>query len=308
MDTKDMKPTDLLLFDGRHLLFRAADVHKHLSTEIDGESIRTGGIYGFLTVLLSVHTRWNGLVGVAWEGENNFRCKLYPKYKQKSEMTEIDRIFREDLNAQEKRLRKLLSTLGIRQWSGKSCEADDVLGTIATRISSNGRNVIIYTGDSDLRQLVSDKVVVVSPGYKAKDGDKRYTKDVVFGKHGVYPEGLADFKALAGDSSDNIPGVRGIGPKKASALVNAYGDVVNVIAASQECEFWPIPVRFKQLIQDEADNILLYKELTKIKTDVELIKIGPEKDNKAFIRKLNEYKFTSLVTFTKLHQFRRMAR
>lgn len=294
----------LLIFDARHLLYRAADAFSDLGIEVEGDFIPTGAMYGFLNVAMTVHRRWDGIAVVAWEGTKNFRYALYPEYKRK-EITEADAIIRERMEIQEVNLKEMLSMLGIYQYSGVGCEADDVIGTIAKKMGGKGYNIIIYSGDGDLRQLVDSQIMTVSPGFKGKD--KAYTFGEVVRKDGVEPKQIPDLKALAGDASDNIPGVRGIGPKTAAALVSCYGDVETVLRAAQDSSDWPVAVRFKEKITEVADQIRLYKQLATIKTDVELIRITPERRPKEFVKRLYDYKFSSLITHTKLGALRRMA-
>jgi len=295
----------LLIFDARHLLYRAADVFSDLGVEADGEFIPTGAMYGFLNVAMTVHKRWDGIAVVAWEGTKNFRYGLYPEYKQKKEVTEADTQIRERMEIQEVHLKEMLSMLGIYQYSGIGCEADDVIGTISKRMSKKGYNAIIYSGDGDLRQLVDSQIMCVSPGFKGKD--KAYTFGEVVRKDGVEPSQIPDMKALAGDTSDNIPGVRGVGPKTASKLISLYGDIEGVLRAAQESDDWPVPVRHKTAILGKANDIRLFKQLTTIKTDVQLVRIEPNRRPKEFVKKLYDYKFSSLITHLKLSALRRMA-
>lgn len=300
---------DVLLVDGRHLLWRTSDVFSTLDVEINGRGIGIGGVYGFLSMVLRIHQRYGGQVIVAWEGKNNFRYRLYPEYKKKGE-PDSDRLeFINDMAEQEKRLKALLRAMGVEQYAGRGCEADDVLGRLAADRSSGGNHVVIYTGDSDLRQLVGKYITVVAPGRKGKD--TVYNAGAVEVKHGVLPEFLADLKALSGDSSDNIPGIRGIGPKTAAKLINACdGGVEDVIGLAQftEDEHWPVSERFRQPIIDQADDIRLYKKLTTIKTDAGWKFIKPKRDQKRVVQYFMIYKFRSLLAPTELNGLMKVAK
>lgn len=297
---------DIILYDGRHLLWRTSDAFGMLSVEIGGEDVGTGGVYGFLSVALRIHQRYGGRAIVAWEGTNNFRKQLYPEYKRKEEPDQDRLEFINDLAEQEVRLKAILRAMGVEQYSGVGCEADDVLGRMATTLAALGHHVVIYTGDSDLRQLVNDQITVVAPGRKGKD--TIYDAEAVEAKHGVKPGHLADLKALAGDSSDNIPGIRGIGDKTAAKLIAAYGDVEGIIRGAQGApEDWQGAARFQQAIADQADDIRLYKELTTIRTDAGLKLIKPSRSQRRVVRHLMAYKFRSLVAPAELNGLMRMA-
>lgn len=287
-----------LIIDGRNLLWRCSDAFKDLSVAIDGREISTGGMYGFLSILLSIHERYGGRPIVAWEGKNNFRFKLYPKYKDKGEIDPDRQEFIEELREQEKRLKSILRAVGVRQYSGLRCEADDVIGTLSRRIK---QNTIIYSADSDLRQLVTSKVRVVAPGYRGS-GEKIYDFKAVLDKHGVEPTLISDLKALSGDSSDNIPGIRGIGEKTAAKLINAYGSVDMVVKAaklfvrdSSSVLNWPVAPRFADSITENAKELRLYKKLTTIRTKVVLKPIKRKVNRDTLARQLRVYRFFSLI-------------
>lgn len=299
---------DLLLLDGRHLLWRTADAFKDLSADIDGEEMPTGAIYGFLSIATQIHRRWPAnLVVVAWEGSKNFRRALYPGYKKRPMPTEEKEKFLEELNWQQDCIIDLLRRIGVRQYRGVECEADDVLGTIATHFADRGKQILIYSGDSDLRQLVTPSITVVAPLF-GKHKEKVYTRAEVLKKHGVPPERLADLKALAGDPSDTIPGVRGIGPKKAMALVSRFEDVEEVIsAAKNKSSDWPIAERHRKAIIDQADDVRLFKRLTTILTDAGLSAIEPVPDKTKLFAGLARYSLKSLTVPFRLAELRRMA-
>jgi DNA polymerase-1 len=291
---------DLLIIDGRHMLWRTHDAFGMLSAEIDGKNVPTGGLYGFLNVAPKVHSRWGGRLVVAWEGRNNFRNELYPQYKGKHEpITDPAKLeFIREMAQQEAWLKDLLSKMGVRQYEGVRCEADDVIGRLATTVGSKGKRVVIYSGDSDLRQLVTGAVTTVSPA-KGKIRETQYGPAEVEEKHGVAPEKIAELKALSGDGSDNIPGVRGIGPKTAAALLNHYGSLDEVIrvAGFPECDVtWPVAARFRDAIRGASGLLPLYLKLTTIKTDCEMKAITPAKRQSDVVEALKAFKFRSLIS------------
>lgn len=298
---------DLFIIDARHLLYRTSDAYRSLTAEIDGDVIATGGMYGFLNIVLKVHHIYGGTVVVAWEGDKrNFRLGLYPKYKRKHEPIDPEKKeFISEMAIQETFLKACLRVMGVRQYLGVNCEADDVIGRLATEVSARGKRVMIYSGDSDLRQLVrKDRVWTVSPG--GKKGDTVYGPDEVQERHGVPPEKLAELKALGGDPSDNIPGVRGIGPKTAAELLRCYGSLglVSSAAALDDSE-WPVAERFKDMI-NQCEDLEMFLKLTTIKTDCDMEVICPAKRQADVLQLLHTFKFRSLAGPAELHGLMKM--
>lgn len=284
---------ETLIIDGRHMLYRTSDAFKDLNAQVGPDDIGTGGMYGFLNLLIRVYRRYNGVVHVAWEGvrSRNFRRGLYPDYKKRPPVEPEMQEFLDDMQAQEVRLKAMLRAMGVRQWAGVDCEADDVIANIASKES---RRVIIYTGDSDLRQLVDGRVLVVSPGFRGVD--KLYDVEAVKEKHGVKPTLLPDLKALSGDNSDGIPGLRGVGPKTAAILVNAFGGVEKVIKGAQSKDApWPVAARFKSLVASSADEIRLFRRLTCIDSSRKVREIARKRDKDALRRAFEAYQFRSLL-------------
>lgn len=298
----------LLILDGRHLLWRSSDAFSTLSVEVDGREIGTGGIYGFLSIALRIHRKYGGKTVVAWEGKNNFRYDLYPDYKKRSEPDEEKILLLQDMREQEKRIKAILRAMGVEQYSGVGCEADDVIGALATGWTKFGKKqAIIYSGDSDLRQLVTAYITVISPARGGRD--VKYTSEEVVKKYLFAPKYIADIKALAGDSSDNIPGAKGVGEKYATELIRKYGDVKKIIKAAKKNDSdWPITERFKKIIVDSRKKILLYKKLTKIKTSVDMKEIKIKKNQERVVKYLKFYKMQSLIVPSELRGLMRMGR
>jgi DNA polymerase-1 len=292
MADKNFRP-DLIVLDGRHLLWRTADAFKTLTAEVDGEEVATGGVYGFLGAAIRVWQKWRARVCVAWESEkdDNFRFKLFPDYKKREEGSEHD-LRAEEMDAQQERIIELLTMLGVWQFRGVRCEADDVIGRLTT-LSSTGKKVLVYSGDSDLRQLVNERVVIAS----AERGKEAvYDVAAVEAKHGVSPRLISSLKALAGDSSDKIPGVNGVGPVMAAQLLNHYGSLDAVLnAALSSAEDWPIAPRMLERVAHAEADVRLYHQLTKIKCACEYDPIRPARDRNEVLRLLKLYKFRSLL-------------
>lgn len=299
---------DLLILDGRHLLWRCCDVHPDLSANVDGKDIATGGMYGFLHVVLRIHARYGGEVIVAWEGQGrredgkpsprNFRFDLYPAYKSKDEEMPVDRMeFISEMSEQETRLKGILSTIGVKQYMGIACEGDDVVGRTTLEAREAGKLVVIYSGDSDLRQLVKDGFVyVVAPDNRnGKVVDRVYTEAEVFAKHGVRPEQMAALKAIVG-GKDNLPGVRGVGKKYGAILVNHYGTLTNVLrAAVSEADDWPLTPRVRGLVAAAFKDVLMYYKIAKVRCDIDMESIEPMRSQRGLLDLLRLYKFRSLA-------------
>lgn len=258
---------DLIVVDGRHLLYRSADVNRLLTAEVDGEVHPVGGVHGFLTVLTKLKRRYQGILVVAWEGSDNFRFQLYPDYKKKPAPDPEMRVFFDELGSQERLLIDILSKLGVRQFRGERCEADDVIGTLTARWTQ--QTIAVFSGDSDLRQLVEgDRVVVLAPAKKGME--TKYNAESVIDRHGVRPDQIPALKALAGDGSDNIPGVRGIGEKGAAKMLQHYDTLAGIIYAAKAEGSWAFTERQRGMINEAAEDLKLYLQLTTIKRDVAL--------------------------------------
>lgn len=324
---------DTLIVDGRHLLWRAADVHSDLSAPVDGVDIPTGGIYGFLSVLIRVHARYGGHVVVTWEGQGrddssggirppNFRFELYPAYKKKDQEIPSDQIeFVDEMIGQECRLKLMLQALGVKQYMGIGCEGDDVTGRLAREESEAGRIVVIYSGDGDLHQLlVYPNVYVAAPntvGRKVSDriyGNGLTAKQKDDGlleaseKHGVPVALLAALKALIG-GKDNLPGVPGVGKKWGTELLNHYGSLTSVLRAarSEEMGDWPLTPRLRGLVASSALDVIRYYKVAQIQTNVDIELIAPVRNQKLVLEMLRVYRFQSLAAPAEFHALMALA-
>ena len=162
-------------------------------------------------------------LAVAFDTGKTFRDKIYPAYKAtRAKMPD-------DLRAQIERIRQLVDAFNIPRLEMEGYEADDILGTIARQAEEKGLGVKIITGDRDLLQLVTARIIVNLPGSKMADA-KDYTPKDVEDFLGVRPDQVVDYKALVGDKSDNIPGVAGIGEKTATALLQTYQTLDEIYA------------------------------------------------------------------------------
>lgn len=265
---------DKIIVDGRHVLWRTTDAFRDLHVELDdGSTIPTGGIYGTLGILIRIHARYGGAIVFAWEGAGNFRERIFQGYKGRDRPIEPERAsLVSEMSNQERILVALLSDLGIAQFKGKGCEADDVIGRLVNEAADNGEKCVIYSGDSDLRQLVNEHVWVACPG---KGKDELFDIDGVTIRYGLPPSQIPELKALAGDSSDKIPGAPGIGAVTATKLLRHYGTLKAVVeAARREDKSWPETPRRRAIIAAAGDDVMKYLQLTTIRTDLAWVAVN----------------------------------
>jgi len=298
---------DFIVLDGKNLLWRNADAHKTLSTVVDGKEIATGGVYGFLNAASRISNRYHAPVVVAWEakGTINFRFKLFERYKERDYSPEYEEIH-EEMDDQQATVEKLMVALGVRQYRAVEAEADDVMGRLAVSGYRAGKTVLLYSNDSDVRQLVNDRVFVCAPD---RGKDQIFDADAVEEKHGVPPRLLAALKAMAGDSSDRIPGAPGIGPKTAAVILNHYGSLKKALKGARDQDLdWPTTERYRKIVSDSASEVLLYYKLTKISKFLRVEAIEPRRDTKEVVRILKSLKMMSLTFPGELNQLIRMAK
>ncbi len=250
----------LLLIDGNSIINRAYYGIRLLTTS-DGKY--SNAIYGFLNVLIGLTDAYKpDAVAVAWDLKaKTFRHKMYPQYKAgRHEMPQ-------ELFSQLQPVKDLVSAMGIKNVSLETYEADDVIGTLS-RLPGIDR-VYICTGDRDSFQLVSDTVTVLLSATKAgKPSHVEVTPEFIMNEYGVSPIQMTYVKALQGDSSDNIPGVPGIGPKTALELIGKYGTLDSVYEAVDKGE--DIRPALLQKLSDGKDSAYLSYDLGLIDTDVPL--------------------------------------
>jgi len=206
------------LIDGFSLLYRA--FYALPQTIATSAGLPTNALYGFTSMVLKLLDGGKEDVGlgVVWDsGKPAFRMEVYPEYKaNRSSMPE-------ELKAQLDHLDEILEAMNIPAVRAEGFEADDVLATLSRRVPEDVELKIV-TGDQDAMQLVNGKVRVLRTTRGVSE-IKEYGREEVVAEYGVSPEQIPDYKALVGDSSDNIPGVRGIGPKGAASLLKQFGTV-----------------------------------------------------------------------------------
>ena len=251
----------LLVIDGNSIANRAFYGIKLLTTK-DGRY--TNAIFGFLNILLSLLKECGpDEVAVAFDLKApTFRHKMYDGYKATRHKMP------DELAAQMPVLKELLAALGYREVTAEGWEADDILGTLSAACAARSDDCFLATGDRDSLQLVSDTTTVLL-ATTAMSRSKTAVMDVdaVKEKYGVSPRQLIDVKSLMGDTSDNIPGVKGIGEKSAITLIQKYGSLAGVYAHLDDTADKTIkPKQREHLAEDRAMAELSYT-LGTIRTD-----------------------------------------
>jgi len=245
----------LVLIDGHSLLYRAFYATRPLSTT-DGRP--TNAIYGFAGMLWQIlEDEQPDAVVVAMDtAAPTFRHEEFTEYKAHRPETA------ETFYVQVPAARELVEAMGIPVVALEGYEADDVLGTLAHRAREQGYQVLIVTGDQDALQLVDEGAAVLMP-QKGMGQTVRYDRQAVVERFGLEPSQLPDFKALKGDPSDNIPGVPGIGDKKAAALLKQFGSVESLLERLDEVD----DPKLRALLEQYREQIPQYKRLATIVRD-----------------------------------------
>jgi len=214
----------LVLIDGHAVVYRAFYAFPTSLTDKEGEL--ANAVFGFSSILLSVIKELRPThIAVAFDLDKpTFRHKEFADYKAQRPKTE------EELKNQIGRVKEVVRVLNIPIFEVEGFEADDVIGTLAKQAHAKKIQAVIATGDQDAMQLVNGNVKVFVPG-RGKQPAKMYGTKEVVEKYGFNPKQMIDYKALCGDPSDNIPGVKGIGPKTACGLIDKYGSVEGVYKA-----------------------------------------------------------------------------
>lgn len=252
----------ILLVDGNSLANRAFYALPPLSTV---EGVQTGAVFGFLTMMFRfLAEKRPGHVVVAFDHPSpTFRHAEFTDYKATRKPSP------QEFKAQIPLLKAALDALNLSHVELPGYEADDIIGTLARRWEERGLDVTILSGDKDCLQLVDDRVEAILP-VKGISQVKEYKPDNVRTDLGITPDQVRDFKALAGDSSDNIPGVKGVGEKTAVMLLQKYRDIQDIYDHLDEVG----PARAHNLLVAGRDSAFLSKKLATINTEAPL----PEDD------------------------------
>ncbi len=242
-----------LIIDGNSLLHRAF----HALPLMDADGVYTNAIYGFLTMMLKAIREENAqYLAVCFdEHAPTFRHTAYPDYKAGRAATP------DELKQQFGTLRTLLDDLGVQRFSMQGWEADDLLGTLSKLGEAAGVSPLLLTGDRDALQLVSEGTQVLFTR-KGISETTHFTPAMVHETYGFSPEQVTDWKGLAGDSSDNIPGIPGVGDKTAVKLLQQYGTLDNILAQAGE-----VKGKLGEKLATWADQARMCRELATIRRD-----------------------------------------
>jgi DNA polymerase-1 len=244
----------IYLVDVSNMFFRAFFAIPRLTNQ---RGMPTNALYGFvgMTTKLLRENKSDYIAYCFDRPEPSFRAELYADYKaNRDELPE-------DLEPQLPYIRKITEVLGIPILEKVGYEADDIIGTLACEASKKGIEAVIVSGDKDFAQLVDGKVSLLDTMKNV-----RYDGEAVKGKWGIRPEQMVDYLSIVGDTSDNIPGVRGIGPKGAEKLLGQYGTLENIYKNIDSIT----PPGTKQKLIDSKDSAFLAKKLVQICTDLDL--------------------------------------
>jgi len=277
----------LCLVDGSSYLYRAFHALPSLT---DSKGRPTGAVFGvanMLRRLMQTHEPERMVVIFDAPGKT-FRHEMYDDYKANRPPMP------EELRAQIEPLMALIDAMGIQRVAIDGVEADDVIATLARQAGSQGMDVLISSGDKDLAQLVDEQTIL-----EDSMQERRYDAEAVAEKFGVGPERIADFLALTGDASDNIPGVEKVGPKTAAKWLNQYGDLDGVIEHADE-----VGGKIGENLRRALDTLALSRKLVALNESVDTglspDQIGaPQPDQPRLVELLKEFGFS---TWLKDHQ------
>lgn len=245
---------DVYLIDGSAYIYRAYHGVKPLS---NGKGMMTHAVFGFINILRRImREREPKFIAVAWDSRGPvFRHEIYKEYKANRPPMP------EDLAQQIPYIREFVASSNILCLEQQGIEADDLIASSARKLSELGHKVVIVSGDKDLLQLVDDAVVMWDPMK-----DKTMDTQAVLEKYKVTPDKLLEIFALIGDSSDNVPGVPGVGPKTAEKLISEYGDLDGLYAQVESMK----KSKMKERLIENRELAYLSKKLIRLKEDVEV--------------------------------------
>tara|TARA_X000001036_G_scaffold172881_1_gene163488 strand:- start:973 stop:3699 length:2727 start_codon:yes stop_codon:yes gene_type:complete len=281
----------LFIIDGMAQIYRAhyAMISNPLTTK-DGR--HTSVIYGFLNMLFKIiRDEQPDYLVIAMDSKaKTFRHDMYDLYKaNRPKMPE-------EISYQIPILKEIVGHLGIELIERPGYEADDIMGSLSKIAESLNVESYIVSGDKDMLQMVNDNIIVYAPGNRFKPTTK-FKKEEVKNKMGVYPEKIIDLLSLIGDSSDNIPGVKGVGPKTAIKLIEQFESLDNLINHIDEIK----NDRIKNLIIHSLDNLKLSKELVTIKADMDInfskedFEFTSIKDKDNVIKMVHDFELSSII-------------
>jgi DNA polymerase-1 len=268
----------VLIIDGNQLACRC---YFSLDVLTNRAGKRTETIYGFLNSLRKIIREYitdkNSVVLLTWDGGNDRRKKIFPEYK--AGRKKFENAFYEQLSE----LREIITGLGIKQYHEKAIEADDLIGTLTFKARKKGQKVLIISSDHDFEQLISRHVEILHPLGKNIIKNVQFVLD----NYGITPDKLPEVMAITGDSTDNIPGIAGVGNKTAAKLILANGtlekilnNVDNLKNLNKKGEIIDAKEDLKQKIKLNVNNIRISYELVKICTELDIeLDLNKQKTN-----------------------------
>ncbi|NUM78462.1 DNA polymerase I, partial [candidate division KSB1 bacterium] len=257
----------LVVIDGHSLAYRAFyglplyDRRGKVSFSTASGEL-TNAVYGFANMLIKTWTDERpDYIAVAFDAGRTFRDDLFEPYKGTRDKMP------DELAPQIERIVELVRAFGIPAITAEGYEADDILGTLATRAAADGIDVLIVTGDTDAFQLIGPHVRVLAPGRLWSDVAV-WDADGIARRYGLTPAQLIDFKALKGDTSDNIPGVKGIGGKTAVALLEKFASIEDIFEKLERVEKMAVrgAAGIRAKLEQGREHAFLSKDLATIST------------------------------------------
>jgi len=250
-----------LIIDGYHLLFRNFYAIPPLKRS---DGFPTNALHGWARSIwkLSDDEKPDEILAVFDLGEDRERLELFPEYK-------ADRpSMPEELRQQVPVVKKMTRMLGVDMVEIEEVEADDIIGGYARMLAEDGHEVFIVSGDKDFAQCVGDGISLLIPPHSAssKAGWQRLDPAGVLEKFGVRPDQIPDYLALIGDTIDGIPGIPGVGPKTAERWLSQYGSIEGILENVDQLK----PLRFREIVLAEQENLKRNLQLTTFKDSIDL--------------------------------------
>ena len=248
----------LLLVDSHAIIHRAYHALPPLRSQ---SGIPTNAVYGFFSMLdrAIIDFKPSHVITCFDTPKPTFRKDLYEDYQANRPSMQ------DDLKPQFGTIKELLDCAGIVRFERPGFEADDVIGTLATKFKSKDMRVLILTGDKDILQLVDEHVIVITP-QTGLSTIKLYNPEEVHKKFDIQPLQIPDYKALAGDPSDNYHAAKGIGPKTAVKLIHQFNTIENLYEHLDEVE----NEKVKNILLQSKEKVILFKKIATIVTDVDI--------------------------------------
>lgn len=304
----DLNEIDVIVVDGSNLLWRNSYANAGLGYRTDAGFQPTGGVYGFFESLFPILrlVPEDVDVWVCWEGQRSrmHRRAVVPGYKVREPDEKREKLA-QLVSVQASILRATLKHTRFHQASSPEWEGDDVMGTIATKASLQGDNVMIMSGDGDLLQLLRSEeghgeVIQYKPSSSKKEYDPVWTEARFVSETGVDPIRLIDVKALAGDSSDCYKGVPGIGEKWAQRIVAGHGPITRVISDAQDTGKLCNSEAKARAVIDHTEDLMACLDVATIRTSVPVKLTTGDADKRSLKDAFRRLRFNTIASDSKV--------